>query len=380
MRRPSLLPVCGAFCLSLLVACSRPTNSGGRAASIDVLDFFRAPRSGDFVRVTGPRPLRFPEDHAAHPDHQIEWWYFTGNLGTESGRRFGYQLTFFRLGYLAAPLPRTSAWASSSTWMAHFAITDADRGKLVAPDRFARGGAGLAGAVSPPFRVWLEDWEAQSLRPPECLPLRLRARTGEFAIDLELDSEKPLVLQGDQGFSPKGAAPRQACHYLSYTRMDTQGRLKVGGEEFTVSGLSWMDHEWSTGGLAPDLAGWDWFSIQLEDGRDLMLYQLRSASAEKSSYSEGTMVDRRGGSKRLSARDVSLQSLREWRSPRSGVSYPVEWEVLVPSADLQLRVRPLIPDQELDLSVRYWEGAIVVESSSGRPLGRGYVELVGYRR
>jgi predicted secreted hydrolase len=227
--------------------------------------------------------------------------------------------------------------------------------------------------------VWLDDWAAEAAAPQaQGLSMRLLAREGDVGIDLVLESAKPAVLQGDGGLSPKGAEPGNASYYYSLTRMPARGTIVAAGERFAVEGLAWMDREWSTSALGRDLAGWDWFALQLDDGRDLMLYRLRRRDGAPDPHSAGSLVDAAGSVRRLGVADAAIEATGQWASPRSGVRYPSGWRVAV--AGLVLDVAPRLVDQELDVGPRYWEGAVAVRGvEGGRPVsGAGYVELVGY--
>jgi predicted secreted hydrolase len=337
--------------------------------AINVVDALSGPTEG-FARATAPRAFVFPDDHGPHPEFRTEWWYYTGNLATAAGRRFGYQLTFFRIGLSPPGEPRTSRWATGSAWMAHFALTDVERGQFVARSRLARGALELAGASPRPFRVWLEDWSVTGDGTT-----RLRASEGDVAIDLALVSAKPPVLHGDRGLSRKGREPGNASYYYSLTRLDTRGDVSIRGERHAVTGASWMDREWSTSALEPDQAGWDWFALHLDDGRELMLYQLRRADGSADPLSAGTLVARDGRSVSLDAGATTVDVLAWWTSPRDGTRYPSRWRVTVPAHGLTLELMPRLADQEWTEPVRYWEGAVAV---AGTVSGQGYVELVGY--
>lgn len=332
-----------------------------------------------FARASEPRPFVFPEDHGPHQEYAVEWWYYTGNLEADGGRHFGYQLTFFRFGLAPEAPRRASAWAAGNIYMAHFALSDIGGGRFHAFERFSRDGAALAGASGDPFRVWLEDWTTEG-QGPEGLPMRLRAAEGAVAIDLALGEGKPAVLQGDRGLSQKSAEPGNASYYYSLTRMPTEGTVRVGGQSFAVRGSSWMDREWSTSALGPEQVGWDWFALQLSDGRELMYYQLRLRDGGVDPYSKGTLVAADGSSRTLAAADLRLDVLRTWPSPRSGGEYPSGWRLQVPSEGIDLRITPHLDDQELQLTVLYWEGAVRIEGTAGGRAvsGDGYVELTGY--
>jgi predicted secreted hydrolase len=347
-----------------------------------------------FARALAPRPFVFPADHGPHTDFRTEWWYYTGNLQTAAGRHFGFELTFFRIALapgaeLAATAPdaartasrpsvapRASAWAARQLYVAHFAVTDVAAGRFRAFGRSSRDALGLAGASASPFRVWLEDWSVEG----EGTAARLRAAEGDVALDLDLSAAKPVVAQGDRGLSRKGPEPGNASFYYSITRMPARGVVRVGGETVEVSGAAWMDREWSTSALGRELQGWDWFALQLDDGRELMFYLLRRRDGTIDSFSAGTLVAADGTTRPLDATDVRIETLAHWTSPRSGVRYPARWRLRVPSAALQLEIAPRLLDQELIVGTRYWEGAVTVAGGAAdRPLtGQGYVELVGY--
>ena len=340
-----------------------------------------------YARAFAPRPFVFPADHGPHPDFRSEWWYATGNLTGPQGERYGYELTIFRIALtppgdtLQADAPGdagtdSSGWASRQLYMAHFGVTDAAGRAHRAFERFSRGGAGLAGAQAGPFRVWLEGWafEAAAGGMPS---FTVRAAQDGYAVALTLRPAKPLVLQGDRGLSQKGPGAGNASHYYSMTRLETSGTVTTPRGTAAVTGTSWFDREWSTSALARDQVGWDWFALQLSDGRDLMLYQLRQADGAASRFSSGVLVDAAGMATHLPVAAYRLIPERSWMSPHSDVTYPVAWRIEVPSERLSLRETPVMDDQELNVSVRYWEGAVDVAGDAGLT-GRGYLEMTGY--
>ena len=367
-----------AAALLLAAACGPiPPRGGDGRPALAVTDVLRTGGEG-FARALLPRPFSFPADHGSHAGFRTEWWYFTGNLTTAEGRRFGYQLTFFRNQLRAEPVARPSAWAAYEVFMAHFALTDVDAGRFYAAERFRRAAQGLAGATAEPFRVWLEPWSAAALTG-EIPPLRLVAADGEVALDLELTPGKPLVLQGEAGLSRKGAEPGNASYYYSFTRLPTAGSIEVGGERFAVSGASWMDREWSTSSLSTGQVGWDWFALHLNDGRDLMVYQLRRGDGTADPASRGALIDAGGGSVPLLPEEVALRTRSTWRSP-TGAIYPSRWHLSLPNHGLDLELTPLLDDQEHRGAFAYWEGAVEVRGiNSGQPVaGVGYIEMTGY--
>jgi len=374
-----LLPFLFALC-SLVLA--------GDAVDIDTSGLFdqlgigapgtTAAGDDNYAHALAPREFSFPGDHGAHPEFRSEWWYFTGNLATDDGKRFGYQWVLFR-NALTPPLAgRSSAWAADQAYMSHLAVTDVEGRRFHFFERFARGAAGLAGAQPEPLRLWLEDWALEDLTGDG--DWRLTAAAADIRLELDMKALKPVIPQGENGLSRKSAIPGNASYYYSISRLATHGILRLAGQTHAVSGYSWLDREWGTSALADDQQGWDWFALQLDDGTDLMFYLLRRKDGTVDPYSRGVMIDRAGRATALGREDIELAVLDHWRSPR-GVRYPARWRLSVASRNLVLDIRPVIPDQELDASVRYWEGAVDVAGSTGERIvaGRGYAELVGYK-
>jgi predicted secreted hydrolase len=368
--------------LVLLAACGdaaeeRPTprlETGLRMLGGEAVD--------GFARATEPRAFEFPADHGSHPEYRTEWWYFTGNLATASGRHFGFELTFFRyaLGPVDAAREGESAWRAEQVWMAHFAITDTEGERFIARERLTRGALDLAGAGADPLRIWVKDWTATGDSEADKLTLRLDASDDAIALDLRLASTVPHVAQGDRGLDAKGTGDGNASHYYSIPRLAADGALTVEGETFAVAGLAWLDREWSTSSLEPGTVGWDWFALHLSDGSSLMFYRLRTQSGAATPYSSGSLVRADGTRVALAANDVALTVLDRWTSAATGVRYPVAWHLAAPKLGIALEVRPYLEEQELDLSVRYWEGAVHAEGEgpTGALTGQGYLELAGY--
>ena len=335
-----------------------------------------------FLRAEKPRDFAFPRDHAPHDGFRNEWWHFNGNVATEEGQRYGFQATFFRIA-LTPPATairgRPSRWAAHQVWMAHVALTDSHRRQHFAHERFAREAMSLAGAASPPspFKLWLGDWQVAA--PCAGCPWRLRARTDDFDLDLTLSPQVSPTLQGEDGLSRKSAESGNASYYYSISRIATHGTLRLGGQAQpqTVSGLSWFDREWSSSALAPDQAGWDWFALQLQDGADLMFYRLRDHAGHTDPHSAGSIRFADLPPETLRAGDVALTPLRWWRNS-GGVDYPVAWELEIAPLKRRWRVEAVVDAQEMALAVRYWEGMVVVREA-GRVIGRGYLEMTGYR-
>lgn len=331
-----------------------------------------------FARALEPRPFSFPADHGPHFEYQTEWWYYTGNLDDDNGEHYGYQLTFFRRGLTPDQVSRPSELATTQIYSAHFAISDVSSGRHAFVERFSRGAPELAGASGDPYTVWLESWRADALDPKGDV-VHIQAKQDDMQLDLTLRAVKSITLNGNRGLSLKGGMAGNASYYLSYTRMQTAGSIGLDGRERTVSGTSWFDHEWSTSALPAEAVGWDWFSLQLDDGRDVMFFQIRNADGSIDPSAAGTLVDRDGVARGLSGADVRLETLSTWRSPETGGEYPIRWRVTVPSAGLDLTLEPWLDDQEMRVSFPYWEGAVkILDSGSGRAIGQGYVELTGY--
>lgn len=330
-----------------------------------------------FARVTGPAPLVFPDDHGAHPDYRTEWWYFVGNLADEQGQEFGFQLTFFRSALDPEPPARSSDWATRQAWMGHFAITHITDASHRAVERYQRGALGLAGAQVRPVRIWMDNWQALSLTEETLFPLQLSAQDEqtEIGLDLYLEALKPHVLQGDEGYSQKGEDPGNASRYYSFTRLGAAGEIRFADQTYQVSGSAWLDREWSTSALDSNQEGWDWFSLQLEDNREVMVYRLRRTDGSTAPQSAGIVVAPDGQSTVLGAADFTLTPLRYWQSRETGSSYPVSWSLVIPEHDLELAIDARVDAQEMPTTIRYWEGAVGVE---GMASGVGYMELTGY--
>jgi predicted secreted hydrolase len=359
-------------------------------ATLDLAEAMGGTDTAGYALALEPRPFVFPVDHGPHPGFRTEWWYVTANLDGDDGRRFGVQFTLFRNALAPEPAdsPPPLDWATRQVYMGHLAVTDVAGDGFHESERFTRAAAGLAGGTAEPLRIWMDDWSltgggSSDPDAPEAgavFPLSVRAATERVEVSLDLSPEKPMVLQGDRGLSQKGPQPGNASYYYSFTRMAASGSVTVDGITYPVSGAAWLDREWSTSALSQDQVGWDWFALQLADGRDLMVYRLRRADGGTDPLSEGVLVERDGSTRRLSAREFSLGELGRWESPLDGTLYPSGWRIAVATEGLDLEVRPVREDQELNVTVRYWEGAVDVTGSdgSGSVSGRGYVELTGY--
>lgn len=342
------------------------------------------PSSPTFQSATAGYRYNFPKDHGSHPSYRTEWWYYTGHLESKTGRSFGFELTFFRRGVPPEDIKTLpSKWSIKHIYLAHFAVTDITGKQFHFSEKLSREGLGKAGADESRLRVWIDDWRAEASTDPSGNHT-LVARDQTHALALILEPAKPPVAHGSDGISRKGGGNGQASHYYSFTRLKTIGSLTINGEQFEVSGFSWMDHEFGSSDLGADQVGWDWFSIQLEDNTELMLYRMRRKDGSSDLASSGTIVSTDGRTRHLEVTDFEIESTATWTSSESKAAYPSRWQLRFPALDLVLDVTPLFADQELRTSrstkVSYWEGAVVVTGTKqGRPIkGQGYVELTGY--
>ena len=362
-------------------------------AAVLVAAFAAAPGATDKSADPGTSPARvvpgyafeFPRDHFAHTGFESEWWYYTGNLFTASGRHFGFELTFFRRARSVDAKP-PSAWDLDQVYLAHFTLTDTEDERYVVDERLNRAGPGIAGADAGARRVWNGNWSVEWRPGDEDRPTQvLAAMNRNAALRLILEPRKPVVIHGRDGVFRKVAGdPRVVSHYLSFTRMAASGTVAVGGEEFAVDGQAWMDHEFFSEYLGEGKFGWDWMSVQLDDGTDLMLLGIRDGQGGYGPDTFGTFVDADGGAHPVEPGGVRFRPGRRWRSEATGAEYPVEWQVAVPELDLRLDVRPRIEHQEVftpdGILPAYWEGAVrYTGERRSRPVaGIGYLEMTGY--
>ena len=337
--------------------------------------------------LTPARPgyvYTFPRDHGSHDDYGLEWWYFTGHLYDQSARRFGYEVTFFRKAIDDVRVrEHPSRWALRHLYFAHLAVTDVEGGAFSFSEKLSRAAFGKAGADPGRMKVWIDRWNLEPVTQDHG-QLHLTAEDAGFGVDLTLTLEKPPVIHGREGISRKGAGPGQASHYYSLTRLGTRGTVRVRGEPFEVTGTSWMDHEFGSGGLGEDQVGWDWFSVQFDSNVEFMLYLLRKRDGSHDPASSGTLILPDGTSRHLTRADFVVRTTDQWISPHSRAQYPAKWIVEVPSILLEVTITPVLPDQELrtenSTRVTYWEGAVDVRGHyRNAPIaGKGYVELTGY--
>lgn len=336
----------------------------------------------DWEMALAPRQWSFPRDHGSHGEYRTEWWYFTGNLTDNQGKRYGYQLTFFRYGLAAQAKIPANPWSVRDIYLAHFAITDASNGTFHFRDRASRKGPGLAGAGKDAMDVHVLNWSAVMKDGK----IDLNAARDGMELSLTLVPAKPLVLHGRQGLSRKGPGAGQASYYYSFTDLRTRGTLRTPGMKgpVVIKGISWFDQEFGSNQLSPEQEGWDWFALHLGDGRDLMVYYLRKKDGTLEKESSGTLAEPDGTSRHLTLSDIETTVLAHWKSTRTAGRYPAGWRIRIPTAGIDVAIRPLVADQELvntvSTGITYWEGAVDGKGTSkGKEVAvEGYVELTGY--
>jgi len=397
MRRTIILAFIIIMFGTLVFTLWRSNQTAGTSQAPSMVPLLAETGSAGFTRATEPGALDFPQDLGPHNDYQTEWWYYTGNLETLDGRQFGFQLTFFRRAikppseeedgcpdYSLAEIgdaarlicPDESTWRTNQLYLAHFTISDISSRDFYPFERFSRGAAGLAGAQASPYHVWLEDWQALE----EAGGIRLKARSGNVSLNLLLTETLAPIRHGDGGLSVKGPEPGNASYYYSLVQQMAEGVVGVGDELFEVDGLVWKDHEYSTSALSDGAVGWDWFSIQLDDGSALMFFQIRNRDGSIEPASSGTYIFPDGSTRSLGHDEWWIDVLDSWTSPTTGFTYPAGWQIEIPVLNLTLTGQPLMANQELNVSTIYWEGATGFEGRvNGQPVtGKGYVELTGY--
>jgi len=351
-----------------------------RAAYVAVLLFVTVAATAQYRDALPGYRYKFPRDHFSHPDFQTEWWYYTGNVKSANGRRFGFELTFFRQA-VDRGSKAVSAWTVRDLYFAHLALSDLDDGKFLHSQRFNRAGPGIAGVSEGDGRIWNGNWQV-TWRGDEQI---LQGIDERFALHFTLRSTKPPVIHGVNGVSQKAEGAGRASHYISLTCLNAEGDIELGGRKFQVLGTAWMDHEFFTHQLETDQVGWDWTSIQLQDNTELMLFHIRRKDGSIDPHSAGTFVDVRGDTTHLRSDEFNLEPAgARWASPSTGAIYPVRWKISIPRLGIVLESSTSLPSQELSSSAgfvpAYWEGAVVFAGIKGRsPIGGvGYLEMTGY--
>jgi predicted secreted hydrolase len=346
----------------------------------------------EFKRALPGKIFSFPQDHFSHPEFKTEWWYYSGHLQSQGQdkKSYGYQLTFFRTGLKREAKNQKSKWAIQDLYFAHLALTDESKMKFEYREKVNRGSLGEGGASvfkkdGKPFRVWLEDWSVE-LKGPLMQDHLLKAGEKNLGIELILIPEKNPVIHGQNGISQKAEGEGYASHYYSITHLKTTGKVFLKNKEIPVEGISWMDHEFGSNQLQKYQAGWDWFSIQLDNRVDLMFYQIRHRDGKTDPYSSATIIFPDGRYQYLPKKEFQIDVLNQWKSPKSGAIYPSGWSVKVPDHQIELMLTPTVKNQELitkeSTQVTYWEGSVRVNGKyQGHSIkGMSYVELTGYAK
>ncbi len=353
-----------------------------RLATLAAMLLILNPLAAQYRTAVPGYRFEFPRDYFDHPNFQTEWWYYTGNLKSANGHRYGFELTFFRQA-ISRDSAQAATWDVKDIYLTHLALSDLDGQKFYHSERINRAGPGIAGVSASSARIWNGNWQIQW----EGVNQKLQAIDKQFQLHLTLHSEKPPVLHGENGVSQKSEGAGHASYYFSLTRLAARGKLDLNGETLEVSGLAWMDHEFFTHQLDSNQAGWDWLSLQLEDNTELMLFRIRRKDGSLDPFSAGTYVDARGKSTHLRANDFILQPLAEnWTSPATHATYPIAWKLTIPELEIELEAHTALAAQELagktKIAPSYWEGAITLEGHRGKiPLsGVGYLEMTGYDR
>lgn len=341
-------------------------------------EFLVVDNEDKYQKAVEIRDFQFPEDFGSHPEFLTEWWYYTGNLLTPDERHFGYQLTFFRRSISGEHNELSqSNWATNQIYLAHFAITDTANESYYIADQISRGANELAGTITDPyFSIWLNHWEIQQISDTLFI---MKAKDDDFEINFVLEDQKGVILHGDSGLSQKGEEIGNASYYFSQTRLKTNGQMRIKEDWFDIEGFSWMDHEFGTSTLGKNQVGWDWFSIQLENNSELMLFQIRNNDGTISPFSSGTNINETGETINIKMDEFSIEVLDTWKNQEQ-IQYPRRWKIVLEPYNIELEIIPVINDQEVTLFFQYWEGAVTVQGTvNGEAVsGYGYVELTGY--
>ncbi|KRR20602.1 iron ABC transporter permease [Bradyrhizobium lablabi] len=322
-----------------------------------------------FAAVVPDRTFAFPADHGPHPQFRIEWWYVTANLTDARGAAYGAQWTLFRQAIAAGGAQE--GWANQQIWMGHAAVTRDDTHRF--SQTFARGGVGQAGVEAAPFHAWIDAWEMRALDPmndDNIAPCALKASGTDFSYTLRLDAERPLTLQGDGGYSRKSLR-EQASYYYSQPHYAAAGILTIDDKPIDVTGMAWLDREWSSQPLAADQSGWDWLSLHFNSGDKLMLYRMRQTDGQH--YGSGKWIAPDNTVEMLGSGDIVMTPLTV--TPIAGRKIPTSWRIAVAKMALAIECRPLNPKSWMGTSFPYWEGPIRFEGSH---TGVGYLEMTGY--
>ncbi|WP_096526893.1 lipocalin-like domain-containing protein [Candidatus Nitrosoglobus terrae] len=329
-----------------------------------------------FTQVEAPWQFSFPRDHSAHPHYQTESWYFTGSLDSKQGKRFGFQLSFFRVG-LKPPKTahRPSLWDTREVYRGHFSLTDINQSHFQVSERFSRSALKLSGSSLYPPKIWLENWYFQALEGENSNSFHLQATAHNMRIDLTLHNLKPPFLSGQDP-----AKQRSTFYAYQLPRLRAQGKVQINQNTYPVEGLAWLDHAWGAIPIPTGPVVWDRFLLQLEDGRDLLGFRLRRRDGSGVPINSGFLIDQNGKIQILDRDNFTIEVLNYWQSPSSKINYPSRWQLRVPDQGLDLSLIPYVNNQELNLTLRYWGGIVKATGKDyGETVeGQGYIELIGY--
>ncbi len=383
VKNVSLKIICPLLVLILIAlsaglsgcTCNKVSVGGGK---INIIEALSSSDTEGYSIADRVIDFTFPKDHGTHEGFRNEWWYFTGNLYDEAGNRFGYQLTFFRISLSPLETDRTSAWGTNQIYMAHFTVSDVENQKFYCFEKFNRDALGLAGFTEKPFEMNVGDWYMLGTGDGD-FPWQLYASKDGITLSLDVTPLKDIVFEGDNGLSYKSVDKTSASYYYSISRLATEGYIEIDGTRYEVSGSSWLDREWSTSTLNEEQGGWDWFSMQLNDNTEIVYFQLRYKNGSLYPYNEGLIVNDDNSTVKLGTGDIVLTVLETWKS-KTGVVYPVKWRAEVVPLGKTLIVEAAFNGQELDLSTRYWEGAVNIYDlqDANTIIGTGYLEMTGY--
>jgi predicted secreted hydrolase len=358
---------------ALLTACSPAQEIAVKGSTISSMS---SVTSEGYREVIQGKVLQFPQDHLAHDDFNIEWWYLTANLTTVSGEDVGVQWTQFRIGLTpptAATAPTTNNWATNQLYMAHAAVTT--KGEHLIAEKWSRAHPQLAGVEPKPFKAHLQNWQWLS-QTDKLFPATLKVSGDEFSYQLKLDSLQPLQLQGEQGYSSKSADKSVASYYYSQPFIDVTGQISRHGTIEQVSGKAWLDREWSSQLLTKAQQGWDWFSLRLDDNSTLMVFRLR-AETDKDNFYSGRRMFADGSGRNINSKDnpgdISMEPT-QWQQTTLG-KHPIAWRIRINSEAIDISTQALNPNSDMLVSTPYWEGPILI---TGSHQGQGYMELTGY--
>ena len=332
-----------------------------------------------FAVAESPREFEFPADHFPHPNFQSEWWYFTGNLVGSNKQTYGFDLTIFRYGLSTDPDTSLSPFQNSQIFLAHFAIADINRQQYLSDEKISREVVGLTGVSVAPLTIKVDNWSITQLDAQK-EQWHIKADSGDFAMDLELNALRPIVLQGQQGLSRKSETPGNASYYYSIPKLAVDGKIRLSNQTIPIAGTAWFDREWSTSVLESGQIGWDWFGLHIAEDMELMYYQIRQANGKPASQNHGVLILDNGAREIKLGSEVQLKPLAYWTSKKTRARYPIKWQLTSAEHALDLTISAKFNDQQWDGTFIYWEGAVTTTGVfQNKPInGEGFLEMTGY--